>query len=106
MSRKRRKSDRHAAAGGWEFRFFLVVKFNLPSTSQTVLLLYCERSSVLLVVFVIHFHGTAAAAAGLVSSCPLLANLCTLSAARGLPFRCPDHKTHAWIARKDTGEPL
>ena len=33
-------------------------------------------------------------------------NLCTLSAARDLPFRSPDHKTHAWIARKGTGEPM
>jgi len=39
----------------------------------------CKKSPavVLLVVFVIHFHGTAAAA-GLVSSCPLLA-ICALS---------------------------
>ena len=45
MSRKRRKSDHHTATGG-KFHFFLVVKVDLPSTSQTVLLLYCERSGV------------------------------------------------------------
>ena len=44
ISRKRRKGD-HTAAGGWSFIFF-VVKVDLPSTSQTVLLLYCERSGV------------------------------------------------------------
>ena len=46
MSRKRRKSDHHTAAGGSKFQFFLVVKVDLLSTSQTVLLLYCERSGV------------------------------------------------------------
>ena len=45
MPRKRRKSYHHTAAGGWKF-FFFVVKVDLPSTSQTVLLLYCARSGV------------------------------------------------------------
>ena len=45
ISRKHRKSD-HTAAGGWKFHLFLVVKVDLPLTSQTVLLPYCERSGV------------------------------------------------------------
>ncbi len=33
-------------------------------------------------------------------------SLCTFSAARSLRLRCPHHKTHAWLARKGTGESL
>ena len=29
-----------------------------------------------------------------------IGDLCTLSTARSLPLRCPDHKTHACVARK------
>ena len=52
MSRKRRKSNHHTDAGGGKFHFCLVVKVDLPSTSQTVLLLYCERSVLLNDVFI------------------------------------------------------